>query len=559
MQKKKKIRGIRYTGIWGKPLYPYTPVPFKLIAILVFVVAFPALAKSQQTVKIIYAEKIVGTVINGQSVQKLLGDVHLRTKDMEMFADRAIKYPETDLVKAFGNIQINTVKEIIWADTLIYYTDLDFAKLRSRVIIKSDSTTLFSNAVDYRFTSNVAHFLERILLVDSTGVLAADKGFYFRRADSAAFRGHVQLKDSLNYAEGKFLFSNREREYYELHENVFAFDKKNNTKLSGNYLESDSTGRNVVIGDAWLINFESDTTNSIASSDSLNPIGTDSVKVTRPDSAQIIQPDSTRFFQTDTLAIRPDTARTQPTSQPDTTHIKARRIVSTQHRIANDTTTIIRAYENVRIWSPDFSAVSDSARFESETEIFELWGSAKIWYNQIQLSSPYIWVKLYDGDIKELIAYPDPFVVRQDTTISRLNQIKGDTLKAYFVNGSMKRMEVYPNSHMLRFTKKSGKPDGAIELTSPKTVIYFENGKLTELKSLADGALVNGYYRPEDVLAKNKQLTGFTWNPDLRPQKPEQPMQRRLPPISDEPPFELPKRYLEYIQQEGGNGSDSSF
>lgn len=525
-----------------KPIYLYTFIFVMIIAIL----CLPKMAVSQQNVQVIEAESIQGAVINGRRVQKILGNVHLRTEDMEMFADRAYKYPREDLVEAYGNIQINTGNEIIWADTLIYYTDLDFAKLRSRVIIKSDSTTLFSNAVDYRFTTNVAHFLSRIRLVDSTGTLVADQGFYFRKADSAAFRGHVQLRDSLNYAEGKFLFSNREREYYELHENVFAFDKKNNTKLSGDYLESDSTGQNIVKGNAWLMNIEEDSTKN-ASPDSLHSFVNDSTAAI-PDSAQSIQPDSMRFAQPDSLISQPRASRQDSTSQPDTTHIKAYRIVSLQQRMPADTTAIIRAYKNVRIWSPDFSAVSDSSRYESKAEIFELWNNAKIWYNQIQLSSPYIWVKLNDSDIEKLIAYPNPFVVRQDTGIGRLNQIKGDSLTAFFDNGALKRMEIFPNSHMLRFTKKEGKPDGAIEMTAPKTVIFFEGGKLVDLKAFGAGNLVKGYYRPEDVLAEGKQLTGFAWNPDLRPQKPAEQMKRRLPPIPKEPPFELPKRYVEYLR-----------
>ncbi|HLR76477.1 MAG TPA: OstA-like protein, partial [Balneolaceae bacterium] len=406
----------------------------------------PVLAHSQQRVQVVEADSAVVVTVNGKPVQKIWGHVHLKAEEMEMFADRAVKYSAEDLIEAFGNIQINTDQEIIWADTLTYYTDLDFAELRSRVIIKSDSSTLFGNAVDYRFTNKVAHFLDRFQLVDSSGVLAADRGFYFRRPDSAAFRGHVQLQDSSNYAEGKYLFSNRKREYYELHEKVFAFDKENNTKLSGDYLESDSTGRSVVTGNAWLINYESNA-DSTASPDSLKPLRVDSSNVT-PDSTQLMQSGHMNLFQPDSLFAPPDTAKNDSTSQPDTTHIKARRIVSTQNRKPADTTTTIRAYENVRIWSPDFAAVSDSARYESKEDVFELWEEAKIWYNQIQLSSPYIWIQLAEGDVKKLIAYPDPFVVRRDSVIDRLNQIKGDSLAAFFEDGTLKRMEVYPNSHI---------------------------------------------------------------------------------------------------------------
>ncbi len=519
-------------------------IHFCLCCFFLLLLLSPYLLFAQNKVQIVNADSIVARTINGKRVQKIIGNVHLRTEEMEMYADRALKYPNLDLVKAFGNIQINTGKEMIWADTLIYYTDIDFSKLRGRVIIKSDSTTLFGNAVDYRFTNHVAHFLDRIRLVDPGGVLVANSGFYFREADSATFRGQVQLRDSLNYAEGNYLFTDRAREYYELHENVYAFDKENNTKLSGDYLESDSTGQSVVIGHAWLINFEEDATKAKAvSSDSLKPVPADSLAAA--DSIQtkpILQDGNNPSLQNPA-----DSTQAKSTSQPDTTHIKAHKIVSIQHRRPNDTTATIKAYENVHIWSPDFSAVSDSARYESKNEIFELWSEAKIWYNQIQLSSPYIWVKLQEGDIKRLIAYPNPFVVRQDTSINRLNQIKGDTLKAFFAEGALEKMAVYPNSHLLRYTKQNGQSDGTIELTAPKTILYFENGELVEVKSLGAEGLVNGYYRPESVLSTEKKLSGFSWDPGLRPQKPAKPMQRRFPPIPEGAPFELPKRYLEYI------------
>ena len=55
-----------------------------------------------------------------------------------------------------------------------------------------------------------------------------------------------------------------------------------------------------------------------------------------------------------------------------------------------DTTNTIKAFENVRIWSRDFSSVSDTAQYESAAQTFELWWNAKAWHEQIQLSGPYI-------------------------------------------------------------------------------------------------------------------------------------------------------------------------
>jgi lipopolysaccharide export system protein LptA len=512
----------------------------------------PIESAAQNRVQIVRADSIVGGSVQGTPVQKILGNVNLQTEEFEMFADSAYKFDSRQLVQAFGNIQINTPEETIWADTLTYYTDIDFSELRGRVIIKSDSSTLFGNSVDYRFTNKVAHFRDKIRLEDQEGVLIANSGFYFREPDSATFSGNVQLRDSLQYIEGDDLYSNRRSEYYELHGNVFADDPENDSMLKGDYLEADSTGRRLVKGNAWLKNFKEDSAaaeNDSIRADTFSPADSaapaDSETFFRPDSLNPpISSDSLLSSADSIQTARPDTSQN---SQPDTTHIRAATILSLQNRTPSDTTTTVKSYKNVRIWSPDFSSVSDTAEYESETQTFELWSNAKAWHEQIQLTGPYIWVKLEEGDISELISHPDPFTVQQDTLINRLNQIKGDTLNASFENGELRLIRVFRNSHLLRFTDKSGKPDGVIELRAPITNLLFERGKLIELKSLGMQELIDGKKLPESEKTKEKRLDGFSWNPKERPQRPKQEMKPRLPPIPLRPPFKLPGRYIDLV------------
>jgi hypothetical protein len=518
-----------------------------IILFLLFVVVFPAQLSAQNQVQIVRADSIVGGNFQGAPVQKILGDIHLRTEELNMFADSAYKFSQQDLVKAFGNIEIDTQEEIIWTDTLTYYTDIDFSELRGRVIIETDSTTLFGNSVDYRFTNRVAHFTDNIRLEDAQGTLIANSGFYFRRADSATFRGQVQLRDSLQYVEGDSLFSNRKSKYYELHGKVFADDPENKSMLKGDYLEADSTGRRLLKGNAWLKNYKEDSsTSGAAETDSLQNNVADSTSQFKPDSLRALRPDSVLTAPDSIQTARSDTAQT---SQPDTTHIRAARILSLPNRTAQDTTTTIKAYENVRIWSPDFSSLSDSTRYKSQVQTFELWSNAKAWNKKTQLTGPYIWVQLEDGDIKQLDSYPNPFSVQQDTVINRLNQIKGDTLEATFETGQLSLIRVYPNSHLLRFTQENGKPDGALDLTAPVTLIHFENGELVELESLGKEGSIDGNYLPESEQIADRKLDGFSWNPELRPQEPTEIMKPRFPPIPKEPPFKLPRRYLNHLGQ----------
>lgn len=452
--------------------------------------------KAQSPVIILEADSIQGGYYQGERVQKILGDVHLKTDNLEMFCDSAYQFVNKSEIRAYGNIQVNTETEKIWSDTLIYFTDIDFSKLRGRVIIEADSTTLFGNSVDYRFTTKVAHFLDKIRLEDQRGVLIANSGFYYREADSAEFHGRVQIADSLQYLEGDSLFSNRETKYYELYGEIFGNDKENDSMIQGRYLEADSTGRRLLQTNAWLKSFETDTAD---------------------------------------------------TTQADTTHIRAKTILSLEDRTPTDTTAVVFGYDSVRIWSPSFSSVSDTSQYTDSTDTFELWSRAKAWHEQVQLTGPYIRAKIKNGDIDSLVSYPRPFSVQQDTAINRLNQITGDTLQADFVDGNLSQIYVYENGHLLRFTKnEEGQPDGAIELTAPHIRIFFEEGELTEMKATGT---VNGSYLPESEQTARRRLEGFSWNPELRPQRPKEKMQRRFPPVPKEVFFELPKRYIQHLKE----------
>jgi len=467
-----------------------------IVLICAFFSMIPFRASGQSSVNILEADLIEGGQYKGEKVQKILGNVHLQSKKLEMYCDSAYKYVNKDEIRAFGNIQLETESEIIWADTLNYFTDVDFSQLRGRVIIETDSTTLFGNSVDYRFSTKVAHFLDEIRLEDQRGTLLANSGFYYREADSAEFHGRVQLTDSLQYLEGDSLFSNRAKKNYELYGNVYGNDHEHDSMIKGDYLEADSTGRRLLEGNAWLKNFETDTTDS---------------------------------------------------SKADTTHIRAKQILSLENRTPKDTSVVVYGYQNVRIWSPSFSAVADTSKYADEQDLFELWSSAKAWHKQVQLTGPRIIAKIVNGDIDSLKSYPRPFSVQQDTTIDRLNQITGDTLHANFSEGNLSQIYVFGNAHLLRFTKKGqNEPDGAIDMTAPEIRIYFETGELKKMKGI--GA-INGSYYKENQKTAERQLEGFTWNPEQRPQRPRQIMRRRFPAIADTVFFDLPSRYIKHLEK----------
>lgn len=464
------------------------PILHRKAAIIFLGILFlvPTIVLSQTRVNILGADDGEGTVINGQLVQKLLGNVKISTERMMLDADSVYQFTEENLFHAF-NIQIETESEMIWADTLYYNTLTDYSELRGRVIIQSETNTVFSNAMDAALALDLIIFSDPIRFEDERGTLLAESGLYYQDVDSAAFRGNVQLADSTQYLESDSLFMNRQEDLYELFGRVYAEDFEDKVIFTGDYLYADSTGYRLLEGeDAWLMELSD--------------------------------------------------------SESDTTHLLAKKI----ELLETDSTSTMDAFEDVRIWSTKFSALADTALYRDHEEKFELRSNPKLWQKNIQLTGPVIEAHLENGDIRFLSSYPRPIAVQEDTVTGRLHQMAGDTLHAFFNDGVVERIVVFDESEIIFHQRdENDEPDGLIELVAQgSSTMYFLDGEFDLFKAERN---IDGSYLPESPENVNRQLDNFSWNPE---QKPRRPMIQipRLPAIPEERPFDLPPRYLRYLE-----------
>lgn len=464
-------------------------ITFLAFLSVIFIGDIPLKAQQKHNIDILQSDRYEGGTYHGIPVRKLVGHVILKSGDRTMVCDSAYQFIGRDQLRAFGNIQISTEGENIWADTVIYHPNADQSRFLGRVIIVRDTVSIFSDEADYSFNRKIAYFPHRLRLEDKRGTLVADSGRYYQKIDSVIFKGNVQVADSSQYAEADSLFSNRKSGHYKLYGRVYLRDDSNHVALGGHYMEADSTGYRKLTGDAHMEKFKK-------------------------------QPRDTDFVWSNTIIYR-----------------------------KIDTTYAFKAIKNVHIWNHKFSSISDTADYIDSTSTFILRSHAKAWYQRIQLSGPHIEVKFQKDTVRTLVAYPKPFTVQEDSATGSLNQIKGDTLHAWFEKGDISRILVHPNSKMIYFTKnKQNKPDGAVEMTSDSLLIYFKKGNVTRVKGLNK---IDGNYYEESKDLEKRRLKGFTWDPKERPVKPSKPLAPRLPPVPANRPFTLPDRYKTYIEKTG--------
>jgi len=462
-----------------------TTASFFLIYFLMLIAAI-APVKAQDSVIILQADRLDGGLADGETIRKILGDVILQTEDMIMETDSVYQYVNRNLLVAF-NTQIETENEMIWADTLYHNTETEFSRMRGKVIVQSEQNTVFSDSIDVDQSRDLAIFNVPVRFEDQDGTLIADSGLYFQAADSALFRGNVQLADSTQYLEADSLFMNRSKDLYELFGRVYAEDYEDGVTFTGEYLYSDSTGYRKLLDDAWLMEVSE--------------------------------------------------------SQADTTHLNAEII----EILETDTTSFMDAFGNVRVWSPKFSAVADTANYIDHEERIVFRSSPILWQKNMQLTGPYIEAFLEDDEIRFLQSYEKPIVVQEDSATGRLHQMTGDTLHAYFDDGAIEQIKVFDNAEIIfHQVDENDEPDGLIELISagPATMDFLD-GDIDFFKASQN---IEGSYLPEDPSNIERKLENFRWDPGMKPQRPEI-RSPRLPTIPDERPFELPPRYLKYLSE----------
>lgn len=458
---------------------------FLLFSGLMISFGFSRSANAQNRVNINQADQAEGVTIDGKTVRKILGNVILTTDEMVLESDSVYHYIDRNLLTAF-NIQIETENEMIWADTMYHDTETEISRLRGRVIVQSDQNMMFSDSIDVDMETDIATFEVPVRFEDQDGTLIAESGLYYQKVDSAVFRGNVQLSDTTQYIEADSLFMNRNSDLYEMFGQVFAHDYEDDVRFSGEYLYADSTGYRLLKKDAWLMEVSE--------------------------------------------------------SKEDTTHLFAETIELTEE----DTVSFMDAFGNVRMWSLEFSAVADTANYRDDLDQFILRSSPKLWHQNIQLSGPYTEAYMENDNIRFLTSYPRPIVVQEDSLTGRLHQMTGDTLNAYFEEGELERIRVFNNTEIIFHQRdENDEPDGLIELISAgPAVMYFEDGEFDFFKAQQN---IDGSYLPEDSTNVQRRLDNFQWNPELRPERPDV-QTPRLPPIPEERPFELPPKYLRYLE-----------
>lgn len=439
------------------------------LLLLMMMIAQPVVA--QKRVEILRAGRGTGAQTDKGFVRTLTGNVLLRSEKITVACDSAIHYVDLDELYAFGNITITTESETIRTRRLFYNTRTEWSLLEHGVVITRDSTVLTSQSTEYSFETEIAVFKQPLRIKDPDGLMIAQRGTYFAKYDSAMVFGNVQISDSTYYLEADSVYTNRETESHKLFGRVYLFDKDENTRIIGRYVEADSTGRRLIRGNAFIEQIDS--------------------------------------------------------TEADTTYMRAAEILVERDSAKQRT---ILATGDVMSWSADYATLSDTTHVFEADSLTLLRGSPRAWHKEMQLSGEALDIRFRNEKIHQILAYGAPSAAQLDSVTRRVHQMKGDTLLLSFTDGEISLFRIHPNATVLYHNRKDDdSPDGAIELKALSIEVIFEDGDVVDVRAWKG---IDGSFLEESVELNSRRMPGVLWQPEEKPARPEErPMPRPSPPV----------------------------
>lgn len=483
----------------------------------------PATGKQKTRVDLLYADEAQADKLSRPDVQILVGSVRLKHDSMYMFCDSALIFEKINSVEAFGNVRMEQGDTLfIYGDYLYYDGMSQLAMLRENVRMINRKTELTTDSLNYDRLYNLGYYFEGGTLTDEENVLTSEWGEYSPTTKLAVFNHVVKLvnpkfvltSDTLKYStatkvatilgpsdivsEQNHIYSER-GVYNTTTEQAELLDRSilinEGKKLTGDSLfydrklgygeafdnvqMNDTVNRNMLTGDYCFYNEL--TGNAVATQRAM----------------------AVDYSQVDSLFMHADTLR-----------------LITYHLNTDSMYREMRAYHKVRAYRTDVQAVCDFLVYNSKDSCMTMYTDPILWHGEQQLLGEEIKVYMNDSTIDWA------HIIRQALTVEKMdsihyNQVSGKEMKAFFVDGDMRRVEVNGNVLVVYYPVE--------EKDSSLIMMNYSEGGLLKMylkdrkmeRGVFVGKTTGTAYPLDQIPAEKSKLPSFAWFDYIRPKNKE--------------------------------------
>jgi len=490
------------------------------IVLLLMVLMTPASAWAQKKLKLKQADKLSGSRINGDRVDKLKGNVIFTQQNTTIYCDSAYFYKSKNNIEAWGHVRILEGDSVtITSKRLEYDGNIKKAKLRDNVVFtKLAQATLYTEFLDYDRPVNMAHYFNGGRLVDSVNVLTSSKGHYNVNSNLASFKKNVVVKnpdytmysDSLQYnSRTKIIYFVTSTKVVNKDTSTFVYERgQYETRTKRSDLK-EGTGESVdytVVGKKYDL-------------DAIRNIYKirGNVVMTSKKEKLIIYGQSSDYYKKSGISKVYDKAyAAKITEEGDTLYITADTLVSIESKDPKKKRLL--AYNNVKIFKKDMQGLADSLEYRASDSTIYFYKDPVLWNQDNQMTADSISMLIKHNTIDKIFLVANAFVISVDTLVN-FNQIKGRRMTAQFVKGKINRVLVEGNGESIYFAleEDEASTSGMNRIICSNIIIRFADGKVNNFSFLKKPEA--SFIPPHELKVEDKTLKGFSWQASKKPKR----------------------------------------
>ncbi len=381
-------------------------------------------------------------------VQVLIGNVKLRHDSMYMYCDSALIFEKTNSVEAFSNVRMEQGDTLfIYGDYLYYDGMTQIAQLRENVKMINRNTTLLTDSLNYDRLYDLGYYFEGGTLMDEENVLTSDWGEYSPATKQSVFNHDVKLVNP------KFVLTS-DTLRYNTESKIAVILGPSNIVSDNNHIYSERGFYNTMTEQAELLD------RSVLTNQGKKLVGDslfydriigygeafDNVKMTDSINKNMLTSDYCFYNELTDSAFATKRAVAIDYSQgPDSLFMHGDTLQLVSYNLNTDSVfRLMKAYHKVRIYRTDVQGVCDSLVYNSKDSCMTMYTDPILWNEGQQLLGEQIKIYMNDSTIDWAHIINQALTVEMKDSI-HYNQVSGKEMKAYFINGDMRHIEVIGN------------------------------------------------------------------------------------------------------------------
>jgi lipopolysaccharide export system protein LptA len=488
-------------------------------------------------------------------LQMLAGHVFLQQNNTLFYCDSAIIDRKTGVVEAFGKVHINDADSIhTYSDYLIYYSDSHKAFLKKNVKLTDGKGELTTNDLEYDTDTKIGIYTNGGKVVRDKTVLTSQEATYYGDMKDVYFKRNVKMRDPQYDLDTDSLLYNTDTQiatfitttlikadsgrrivttsegYYDLKNKVARFGSRPVIKDGTTIVIGDSVGFDDVTGESYARGNAvfRDTAQgiSILANDLKASKKSNTIQATQHPLMIIQQEKDSIYVTADTLysARLTDLKGFEKTFLPGdnagTGSDSLRRDTVVQPIVidASDTTNrnrYIQAYHHVRIFSDSLQAVCDSLFYSGVDSVFRLFNNPVAWANGSQVTGDTLYLYTLNKKPKRIQVFDNAMVINK-TPEDYFNQMKGNSINGFFIDGAMDYMRAKGSAESIYYAQDEDSAYSGVNRSTADIIdMYFNKQELSRVVFRSD---VNGTMSPfRQVNHAEMRLRGFIWQDKRRP------------------------------------------